>query len=243
MAEIKNDWEFLVRCYSPHLVRACGERSTGYDMQFYTVPSHYHEGVSDDFRFKTWFCNEIVDENEAFSIACELLSLFNGGCNILYKEHHKVELEEIFRNGRHASAIGMLKQKTIRLKEINSVSENDRARNLEASNGMEIFRLINLSKTRDDVFHLLKVFSSDLDWSRLYTVLESVERFAKENGVSITKDDNKRELFTRTANNFAALGMEARHGEKNWQPPAQPMELDVAKTYIKDLVKEYLGQI
>jgi len=243
MSGINNDWEFLVQCYSPHLVQRLGEISTGYDMHFYAVDA-IHEGFSDDFRFNTWFGNGVTDESVVFSIGQELLSLFNGACNILFKDHHKIEIEDIWFKGLARRPFGNLFLRDVRLTE-GDVNAGDCYKNehIEGLKNSQIFTLVHLSKSRDDVFHLLKAFASDPDWTRLSTILEAVERFSNNNQIAIAVDARKKKSFAHTANNFLVLGMSARHGHLNFDPPAQPMGLVDAQQFIKAIVKEYLSEV
>lgn len=47
-------------------------------------------------------------------------------------------------------------------------------------------------------------------------------------------------LFTHTANNYRALGLAARHGPTDWEPPTDPMTLGEAKQVIGGLLQQWL---
>jgi hypothetical protein len=47
-------------------------------------------------------------------------------------------------------------------------------------------------------------------------------------------------LFRRTANSFEAVGLDARHGVEQNQPPSTPMDLSEARSLITTLVHAWL---
>lgn len=64
------------------------------------------------------------------------------------------------------------------------------------------------------------------------------DQIAKAGGA--TKADLK--LFTHTANNFAASGSAARHGDLGHQPPTTPMELAKASEIILKAARRFVSQ-
>jgi hypothetical protein len=51
------------------------------------------------------------------------------------------------------------------------------------------------------------------------------------------------ELFRRTANSFEAVGLDARHGVEQNQPPSTPMDISEARSLITTLVHAWLTPV
>ena len=91
---------------------------------------------------------------------------------------------------------------------------------------------------------VLKIFASgDEGWSNLYKVLEIVLKDC--NGLPAaasagwaTKKSMK--LFMQTANSLEAVGLDARHGVQDSQPPKNPMSLSEARSLIRAIVHAWL---
>lgn len=77
-------------------------------------------------------------------------------------------------------------------------------------------------------------------WPRLYRIMEEIERYL---GRSIVEagfcSDNQRERFTRSANNPAIAGRDARHA-RPFIPPQKPMDLTEARMFVSNLLSRAL---
>lgn len=92
-----------------------------------------------------------------------------------------------------------------------------------------------------------------LTWSTLYKCVDTIKHFCKEVGISYEDLVDKRKLnsFTSACNNPIVLGVYARHGTSNREPPRQePMTnineaieliLDFSNRFIRAYVNK-LGQ-
>ena len=78
--------------------------------------------------------------------------------------------------------------------------------------------------------YALKDFIGQAGWSE--------QQMATGAGVSVA--EVKR--FRATANNFAAIGPYARHGELGWQPPSSPMGHEEAKNIMIRCVRAFFNQ-
>lgn len=80
------------------------------------------------------------------------------------------------------------------------------------------------------------------DWRGLYMLLEVVEEDlhgAEEITRRRSATQAQLQLFTHTANSFAALGAAARHA-KEWSPPAKPMTLHEATVLVEGVLHAWI---
>lgn len=95
---------------------------------------------------------------------------------------------------------------------------------------------IYTSRTDAAVFGMLLTLGRDgVDWRTLYALTDTM----KTNGMNLERQwqaagssKAEYELFKRTANSFAVLGPDARHGETRNQPPPKPIAFDRAADIV-----------
>ena len=82
-------------------------------------------------------------------------------------------------------------------------------------------------------------------WISLYAIKDFIvkagwneKRMAE--GACVEESEIKR--FRQTANNFEAIGPFARHGEKGWRPPCDPMTLEEAQVIICNCVEAFFKE-
>lgn len=105
-------------------------------------------------------------------------------------------------------------------------------------------RYIEIARKDGKVNKALRFFSSsEPRWYALYKVLDVIEEDlggGKKLEETQWASKEKIELFRRTANNFRAIGYEARHGHEKYQPPERPMSLSEAESLMADLFNKWL---
>jgi hypothetical protein len=83
-------------------------------------------------------------------------------------------------------------------------------------------------------------------WRNLYLVLEVMEDAAGGTKTLLTQpwlpDKTGIERFKRTANNWRALGSDARHATEQFAPPRTPMSLPEAQELIRQTLELWLQQ-
>ncbi|HWD00553.1 MAG TPA: hypothetical protein VG456_27540 [Candidatus Sulfopaludibacter sp.] len=88
--------------------------------------------------------------------------------------------------------------------------------------------------------------SLEHNWRNLYLVLEVMVDTASDLSAFLAQawlpDKSGIELFRRTANNFRALGPDARHGTEQYKPPPKPMALPDARILIRRTLQAWLRQ-
>ena len=90
---------------------------------------------------------------------------------------------------------------------------------------------------------LLFLGVNGLSWISLYAVLDTVKCGGLDEKTIVAKQiatADEMNLFGQTANNAAAIGPFARHGNKGWKPPQTPMTLQQAKELILRIVNRYV---
>lgn len=105
-----------------------------------------------------------------------------------------------------------------------------------------VTRLIPLVSREEPVQRALRLLSRTvLRWTDLYraweVVREDVGDVRFEQGW-ISKNQERR--FRRTANSYRAIGLQARHGDTKFEPPANPLDLLEAKGLILGLVRSWV---
>jgi hypothetical protein len=89
-----------------------------------------------------------------------------------------------------------------------------------------------------NILNLLYAYGTD--WVNLYKILELIESanidVVKKGWIS---KDNYR-LFKHTANSFKAVGLDARHGKDEQEPPLKPMSIITARNLVKILIIKYI---
>ena len=84
------------------------------------------------------------------------------------------------------------------------------------------------------------------DYRTLYSLLDWLTQhgWKDHTRIAAAADVSPREVkrFTVTVNNVEVLGPYARHGDKNWDPPARPMSLVDAQHLVLSAVREFLKE-
>jgi hypothetical protein len=101
------------------------------------------------------------------------------------------------------------------------------------------------SRRERKIRNLLLQFGNGIDWINLYAILDSLKTYCSGGKFSkILVESNIPEAqvgnFTGMANNFGLLGVESRHGDKNFDPPKKRMDLNTARALIIDITRKYL---
>ena len=98
------------------------------------------------------------------------------------------------------------------------------------------------SKTNASLGNALQLWSDpNRTWPRLYRILEEIETYV---GVRVHKAHMctaaQRERFTRSANVAEVAGKDARHAAGKFEPPAVPMTVREATSFISSLLQAAL---
>ena len=107
-----------------------------------------------------------------------------------------------------------------------------------------VARWIFLARHNDVAKHLLHFLGvNGITWISLYAALDFLRSNKAEAAALANVDPSEIKRFTHTANNFAAIGPFARHGDLGKSPPKKPMPLDEASRLILAAVQGYFEQL
>ncbi len=106
-----------------------------------------------------------------------------------------------------------------------------------------VSRNIHLAHYCDTIKNMLIFLGyNGVSWITLYAMKDFIKSFGwDDNKIANASGCNtqKLKLFSQTANNFAAIGPLARHGQTGWQPPSVPMSLHDATELILSCVDAF----
>jgi hypothetical protein len=187
-----------------------------------------------------------TSEKQIIGNAENFLAIINGTVSVVLPNYRPVELESksfyygIDEKDTVAHTVIMVDSGEIRIKGNPATIVINGVEQLDPRKGLMSSFLDEASKNREKADALVIVGRSSPTWSELFLVYELVQknvgrRMIDENWISQTNVDT----FTRTANNYTALGRESRHGKFNWEPPPEPMERHVAVSLIRSLVSSW----
>lgn len=188
--------------------------------------------------------NSLPDSDAVTNSAEELVEVVNGVGRLLWQEFEPVSVgvvrytrsdgsEEVFVQ---ATEIGRSRDKA-RVEVISSDGVTKPDPGLGA-----VTRLIPLVSRDEPVQRALRLLSRTvLRWTDLYraweVVREDVGDLRFEQGWI---SNNQERRFRRTANSYRAIGLQARHGDTKFEPPANPPDLLEAKGLILSLVRSWV---
>jgi hypothetical protein len=195
--------------------------------------------------------------------ARRLMPLLNGAAKLKQRQFRDVEVDvcviEFTKSGGRNRAIvtggSIAPRGTLRHQVISAPTIDARARALAPTilvEGQEVppkpgslwtNRWLELAARDADAAEALLIWGSQPhDWVNLYKVFEIVERRADIVG-SGWASQNEISRFTRTANNPAAAGANARHARSHVQPPPNPMRSEEGSELIRRILVSWLSSL
>jgi hypothetical protein len=187
------------------------------------------------------------DAEAVFGKAHELLAVLNGGLRLTFNSRRPITSGGIFRidddGKRHYTLVLEPLALHVRVMPATfSIKHNDGTETRWRAS--DVIRTWSELATGDEaVAHVLRAFAGETGWFSLYSLLDTI---AKDVGgwdqlparEWITNDAMR--LFKNTANSYAAVGVEARHGVGKVAPPAHPMRLGEARSLAEAVVHAWL---
>lgn len=190
--------------------------------------------------------NGITEAGIVLKKSAEILSLINGGSNVIQKLAKPIQVGSVYSIDDEGK-----RNINLFIKDNVLITESFRPTILVNGKVRETFTfedlpnwvlLANQNRDAADVLNYLETGSNEI--ATLYKVYEIIkkdvggDKTIKDNGWASIK---KIERFTRTANSPDAIGDKARHGVQKNQPPKNPMSLSEAESLIRHLVKCWLA--
>ncbi|MFG8567794.1 hypothetical protein ACEPT0_08330 [Pseudomonas paraeruginosa] len=199
---------------------------------------HHLDCHNDHFSFSSAYLHDIDgDDDLAWQVAHELLSLFNGAISLVMPHEHRFRLLAVVKDGyntsyvdkRHASGVmGRLPPSARRGKDY--------------GDSAIFFRIQALACEHQDAYHLVKLFEQDGGWVSYYKILETIESYTTKYKVTVPVDEKIKKRLELTANNFSLSGFDSRHGFKQLVKDIKtpPLSLDEASRFIRTYAQDYL---
>jgi hypothetical protein len=226
---MSKSWSFEVASiYTPYLDQL--EALLGRSNAEFSLSSH-EDDYGYYYRFTSSYLDGIDSPDDAYKIATQLVQLLNGILWLIYEEQPgKIRLVDLYEDRNRA-----IFQRT-------AVASNFQVTTFLGSivdlNGWQIADLLQKSKINRAVLDLLYIVGEDITYHKLYMAYEAIaaiegtsKRLEKAIGPELTKDLDD---FTNTANNFYAIGTQARH-RKDYQLPKTQVSIEQAEQLIKKL--------
>jgi len=139
---------------------------------------------------------------------------------------------------------------------------------ISLTNPTRVGSLMNFARKYDEIREILFMIGTFVDipninknistWTTLYAITDTIfyymsdkykaKDFDSQKGKKkvkdktlemIGEDEAEYERFARTANNFDYLGIYARHGRQDFQPPKNPMSLHDAFNFVFNMVDKF----
>jgi hypothetical protein len=230
------NWGYAIRSNIPWIASFTAEFHSP-DIRVY---EDYEDDRPTDYIWSSIHLNEFTDERMIYERASALNAIFDGAMYVdigtSYEPFWKGQLA-FLSNGR---AITNFEQ--------NSLVEPFWQEYVDATpNQPEDFasKIIHKSRYDKSIREILLFLGvNGLSWISLYAVLDTIKSEGwSEKEIIAQKIATAAELnlFSHTANNVAAIGPFARHGNKGQLPPDNPMSLKTAKELILRILKKFIA--
>ncbi len=213
----------------------------------------------------TWFSSpdlKVIEENGEYYLksrefnsfpeasvvrerAKEILQDINGAAKVHSSEFQPISIGSIMRideNGRHhyyqefTETIKLRDKTYVEITKSCSVEEEQETREI-----IPVESWVTKAKQDRNVKKILRFWSTEeTTWFFLYNILDAIE---EDIGCKVHEKgwaaDNQVNQFTHTANCYAALGLDSRHG-RDFKPPDRPMEFSEAQNLIRNITCSWL---
>lgn len=205
-----------------------------------------------EFFFTSKHLDDLVEPREIWAKGLYLLSLYKGAYHIFsYDPHDPYDLQnnltlsrlypwENNRNITPANPHLISPEDPFTPDKINAPLLP-----FECPEADPIANSIHKSKSEKQIRNILLQFGSGIDWINLFAILDSLKTYSSNDKFSqiiskcgITPDDVK--SFTGMANNFGLLGVAARHGDLNWEPPKRKVSINESRALLIKITRKFL---
>jgi hypothetical protein len=181
------------------------------------------------------------DAADAHQFATEILDRVNSLGPLLWSGYEPVTTGAVLSEGGHHHILMAVAAGRARVKGKVVVLRRDGTEVPPEPPPLSVLHLLRVATTDPVVDRVLMYLRPpDVTWADLYRALEAVEQDAGDVSSRGWAVASQRRLFRHTANNFGALGIDARHGHTKNPPPAHPMSLTQARSFVFEVVVKWL---
>ncbi|OQX10169.1 MAG: hypothetical protein BWK80_46020, partial [Desulfobacteraceae bacterium IS3] len=104
---------------------------------------------------------------------------------------------------------------------------------------------IRIANSDDNVATVLRLIGSKgSDWVNLYRIFEVIQKDVGRTDKIVSNGwatETSLKRFKHTANSPTSIGDEARHGKEPTSPPAKPMGIHEAKSFIENIIHNWFN--
>ncbi|MEK5260935.1 hypothetical protein MKY75_17175 [Paenibacillus sp. FSL L8-0663] len=174
-----------------------------------------------------------------------LVKLIDGATKLVLGTHKRITVSDIYLLNEYGGRTFFMSAElsgSASMKAIPQIIKADGTIEIFISNpANSVPDLLELCEKNEVIDKVIKLISyDDESWIGLYKIFEVIAKEADVKSFSsISSESLKR--FTRTANSYKAIGMEARHA-LDYEPPKEPMYITEAQSLIYLLVNEWIRQ-
>ncbi|WP_342555581.1 hypothetical protein [Paenibacillus sp. FSL R7-0652] len=196
-----------------------------------------------EYRLKSIDISSTDDYKEVSKKVENLVKLIDGLTKLVLGAHRRITVSDIYLlndNGGRTFFMSAVLSGTSSMTAIPQIIKADGT--IEISNPADsVPDLLELCEKHEVIDKVIKLISyDDESWVGLYKIFEVIAKDADVKSFSSISSENLKR-FTRTANSYKAIGMEARHA-LDYEPPKEPMYITEAKSLICLLVNEWIKQ-
>ncbi|MBA4141066.1 MAG: hypothetical protein H0X70_11315 [Segetibacter sp.] len=194
---------------------------------------------SDVFYLTSEILNKFDDTNEVISTGKIFLDLLNGTANIVYINHKNVTTGSVIKideNGKRAIHVF-----------VEPLILGSRLGGSLIAKGKTIPKLtiveewLNKAAKYESVRDAIHFFN-EITWWNLYKIYEVIcEDVGGQHKLKPFLNLSEIKTFTHNADNRRAIGDQARHASKKYDPPKKKLTLDEAYELIKQLFEKWVN--
>ncbi|MEC0126531.1 hypothetical protein [Paenibacillus pabuli] len=196
-----------------------------------------------EYRLKSSDISSINDYKDVSKKVDNLVKLIDGVTKLVLGAHRKITVSDIYLLNDYGGRTFFMSAElsgSSSMTAIPQIIKADEA--IVISNPADsVPDLLELCEKHEVIDKVIKLISyDDESWVGLYKIFEVIAKDADVKSFSSISSENLKR-FTRTANSYKAIGMEARHA-LDYEPPKEPMYITEAKSLICLLVNEWIKQ-
>lgn len=211
----------------------------------FTIITDVEDDMPAAYGWASHHLDDLTDPQDVMNRAVALKALYDGALTIRFGYHHQpfTELYDAIENRTYRNLAGDVLSNPFSDRQIARTSRSSDFENAMAAGRVaEWIYLARCDEAARGILAFLGV--NGATWISLYAAKDYIKQEGgwDEDQMAMATGKPKAEFvrFRQTANNSAAIGPFARHGEQGWKPPAKPMTLDEASDLIRVTVFAFL---
>lgn len=201
--------------------------------------------VEEEYFLRSSRFASITDAEEVMPVAINLLHPLNGVAKARSKSFEGLSLDYVVKrlpDGTHRIAKGIFTRTRVVPADENLLSDGT---SIESSLESDAAKRVSAVGSDEVVSRILTIYGAlGTDWRGLYMVMDAIQQdVGGEESLKQVGWVSKKAIqdFKKTANNYRALGLEARHGFRSEQEIKKPMSIGTARHLVRTLLNKWLA--